>query len=89
MLEDEADAHIISTIIEMAHNLGRQVVAEGIETQQQAQYLSGQHCELGQGYYFSRPLDMTSVFKLLSEIEHTRMWPVNQTPQPKLVRPGS
>ncbi|WP_428636732.1 putative bifunctional diguanylate cyclase/phosphodiesterase [Shewanella sp.] len=89
VLDDEADAHIITTVIELAHNLGRQVVAEGIETQPQAQYLSCQQCELGQGYYFSRPMDVTSVFKVLSEIEHTRMWPVNQTPQPKLVRQGS
>ena len=89
VLDGEADTHIITTVIELAHNLGREVVAEGIETQQQAECLSCQRCELGQGYYFSRPLDVASVFVVLQEIEETRLWPISQAPQPKLVRQGS
>ncbi|MCG9722736.1 GGDEF domain-containing phosphodiesterase [Shewanella sp. Isolate7] len=89
VLDGEADTHIITTVLELAHNLGREVVAEGIETQQQAECLSCQRCELGQGYYFSRPLDVASVFVVLQEIAETRLWPISQAPQPKLVRQGS
>jgi diguanylate cyclase (GGDEF)-like protein/PAS domain S-box-containing protein len=51
--EDEALCH---AIIVMAHSLGMQVVAEGIETKQQMEILRAMGCDYGQGFYFSRPL---------------------------------
>lgn len=47
---------ITSTIISLAHNLGMGVVAEGIENESQLSFLSEENCDVGQGYYFSRPL---------------------------------
>lgn len=49
-------AAIIRTIIAMAHNLQLKVVGEGVETEQQFDFLAGYECEEVQGYYFSRPL---------------------------------
>lgn len=51
--EDEA---LCRAIIMMAHSLGMQVVAEGIESQRQLEILRDMGCDYGQGFYFSRPL---------------------------------
>lgn len=47
---------IVSTIINMAHNLNLIVTAEGAETEEQVKYLQQQHCDEVQGYYYSRPI---------------------------------
>jgi len=47
---------IVNTIVTLSNQLGLTVVAEGIETQQQLEYLQQLGCELGQGYLFSKPL---------------------------------
>ncbi len=47
---------IISGLVRMIKSLGSGVVAEGVETAEQAEFLSGIGCDLAQGYYFSRPL---------------------------------
>ncbi len=51
-------AEIVRTIITLAHTLGMDVVAEGVETQSQLQQLKQLHCEKAQGYFFSQPLDV-------------------------------
>jgi len=53
---DEKSATIARTIIDLAHNLGFDVVAEGIETEEQLKFLEDNNCDLYQGYYFSKPL---------------------------------
>ncbi|OOG85955.1 GGDEF domain-containing protein [Pseudomonas sp. A25(2017)] len=53
---DEDDAAIVRVIIALAHSMGMQVHAEGIEQREQAVFLLGQACELGQGYWFGRPV---------------------------------
>ncbi|MDT8989977.1 PAS-domain containing protein [Curvibacter sp. APW13] len=58
---DSNDAAICAATIGLAHNLGLQVVAEGVETAAQHQYLAGLQCDSLQGYYFSRPLPAPSV----------------------------
>jgi diguanylate cyclase (GGDEF)-like protein/PAS domain S-box-containing protein len=47
---------LIRTMVLMGHELGIQVVAEGVETAQQLEYLRSVRCAYGQGYYFARPL---------------------------------
>jgi EAL domain-containing protein (putative c-di-GMP-specific phosphodiesterase class I) len=49
-------AVVLGSIVAMAHELGRAVVAEGVETEADAQWLNSLGCEFGQGYYFSAPL---------------------------------
>ena len=55
MMEDDNDAMIVRSTIDLAHNLGMQVVAEGIEEKEMLELLSILGCESGQGYYISRP----------------------------------
>ena len=53
---DVNDAIIVETIINMAHNLQLDVIAEGVETLQQKNFLIDKGCSVFQGYYFSKPL---------------------------------
>ena len=53
---DKSDANIINTIILMAQNLGLEVVAEGVENEEQLKFLGMHGCDFVQGYYFSKPL---------------------------------
>lgn len=53
---DEDDAAIVRVIIALAHSMGMQVHAEGIEHVEQASFLLEHGCELGQGYWFGRPM---------------------------------
>ena len=55
MIESDDDAMIVRSTIDLAHNLGMQVIAEGIEDREILELLSILRCELGQGYYISRP----------------------------------
>ncbi|WP_072044968.1 putative bifunctional diguanylate cyclase/phosphodiesterase [Aliterella atlantica] len=57
-LDNETSA-IVQTIITLAHNLGMQVTAEGIEKVEQLHKLKKLGCEYGQGYFFSPPVDAT------------------------------
>ncbi len=56
MHADESDRSIVRSTIEMAHNLGLNVVAEGVETEETLQLLCDLGCDVAQGYYVSRPL---------------------------------
>ncbi len=53
---DTEDAALCEAIIAMAHHLGLQVVAEGVETEQHWQFLRERGCDFVQGYYFGRPM---------------------------------
>ena len=54
--DDDDAATIVMAIILMAHSLRKQVVAEGVETQAQVEFLRARHCEFAQGFLFSEPL---------------------------------
>ena len=54
--EDVEDTAIVRMIIELAHTLGMEVIAEGVETEEQAELLRGMGCDMGQGHYFAKPL---------------------------------
>ena len=54
--ESEQGRNMVATIVTIAHNLGMDVVAEGVETNQQLKFLSSLHCEQLQGYLYSKPL---------------------------------
>ncbi len=57
IVTDPDDAAIVGAIVAMAHALKLNVIAEGVETFQQLQFLHGCNCQQVQGYYFSRPLE--------------------------------
>ena len=56
----------VKAIIELAHTLGYKVVAEGVETSQEASILEALHCDYAQGYLYSRPLPSNEFEELLS-----------------------
>lgn len=54
---NEDDAEIVRAIINLAHNMGKSVIAEGVENQGQMNFLLEHNCDMVQGYFFSRPVD--------------------------------
>lgn len=60
---DARDRAICQTIVELGHNLGLEVVAEGVETSEQAWLLADLGCELAQGYLFGRPAPLEKMIE--------------------------
>jgi len=56
---------IIKSIIDIAHNLNIEVIAEGVETEEHVNFLHGQMCKEAQGYYFSKPLPNHEIDQIL------------------------
>lgn len=63
--EDVEDTAIVHMIIELAHTLGLEVIAEGVETEEQAALLEEMGCDMAQGYHFARPLPPEDIPALL------------------------
>ena len=66
MVEDTRCELMVGAIIDLAHRLEKSVVAEGIESEAQAENLRALGCELGQGYYFARPMDKDAATEWLA-----------------------
>jgi diguanylate cyclase (GGDEF)-like protein len=66
---DPGDEAIIRATIDMAHNLGLKVIAEGVETEDHLRFLRAHQCEQLQGFLFSRPLNAKVFERLLAERE--------------------
>ena len=64
--ENLEDTAIVHTIIELAHTLGLEVIAEGVESEGQAALLKEMGCDLAQGYHFARPLPSHEIPAVLS-----------------------
>jgi len=64
ILRDTSDAVIARTIIALGQSLGLKVIAEGVETAEQLNFLIGLGCEAFQGYYFGRPVPATQLLSL-------------------------
>jgi diguanylate cyclase (GGDEF)-like protein/PAS domain S-box-containing protein len=67
--DSQEDMKITSAIISMAHSLNLKIVAEGIETDLQRQFLIEQDCDIGQGYLFGKPMTLQALKKLLDQNE--------------------
>jgi EAL domain-containing protein (putative c-di-GMP-specific phosphodiesterase class I) len=65
LIEDANDRAVVTTIITLAHSLGLKVLAEGVETIEQLQFLRDSDCDHYQGYYFSQPLPIEEFEDLL------------------------
>jgi EAL domain-containing protein (putative c-di-GMP-specific phosphodiesterase class I) len=66
--EDEKKTRITAAIVNLAHTLGMDVVAEGIETEIQRDRLLALGCEYGQGYLFSKPLPEAQAEEFLARM---------------------
>jgi diguanylate cyclase (GGDEF)-like protein len=76
---DAHDEVIVRSTIELGHNLGLRVVAEGVENDPVLEHLRGLGCDLGQGYGISRPLDGDKFRRWLAATPHH----VQRTDQPR------
>jgi diguanylate cyclase (GGDEF)-like protein/PAS domain S-box-containing protein len=64
--EDVEDTAIVQMIVELAHTLGMEVIAEGVESEQQAEQLKEMGCDRGQGFYFAEALSREEATTFLS-----------------------
>ncbi len=64
---DPEDASIVNTIITLAHQLGMDVIAEGVETQDQLLFLTKHKCNILQGFLFSPPIPANEVSEFLAQ----------------------
>jgi len=74
MLVDEQDEIIVHSTVNLAHNLGLKVVAEGVEDEAVLERLQGLQCDEAQGYHIARPQPAANVEEWLAEAE----WPVER-----------
>ena len=65
---DQHDAAIVQTIISMALSLGMEVIAEGVETEEQREFLELRGCQAYQGYLFAQPKPIDELERKLTEL---------------------
>ena len=77
------NSEIVKTIVTLAHNLNFEVIAEGVETAEQVFQLRAFGCELGQGYFFSRPVSAAKASDLLAQRQQDwqTIWPLTSVGQ--------
>ena len=63
---------ILRSVVTLAHELGKEVVAEGVENQADASYLRSIGCEFGQGFYYGEPMSARDVGALLNALANHR-----------------
>jgi EAL domain-containing protein (putative c-di-GMP-specific phosphodiesterase class I) len=66
---DADDAAIVAAVVAMAKSLKLKLIAEGVETKEQLDYLTTLHCDEYQGYYFSRPVPAATFATYLHNID--------------------
>ena len=76
---NDENSMIIRTIVNLAHNLGADVIAEGVESSQQLQILKDLQCEYAQGFYFSEAVDSKAAEQLIVERDS---WETSRTISP-------
>ena len=64
--DDADDAAIVEGVVRLAHSLGLQAVAEGVETADQVAMLRSFSCQTGQGYHFARPAEPEAIARMLT-----------------------
>jgi EAL domain-containing protein (putative c-di-GMP-specific phosphodiesterase class I) len=83
--DDDGNAAIVRAIIQMARALGKTVIAEGVETEAQRQFLSDIGCDEFQGFLFAPALDVLSFEQRLPALT-TPVPPRRNTPLMRLIR---
>ncbi len=67
MARSEKSNQIVKSLVNLSHDLGMEVVAEGIESEQEAELMRSYQTAFGQGFYFSKPINETEFVKLLQK----------------------
>lgn len=81
VMHSVADAAITETVIHLAHSLGLSVVAEGVERQEQLEYLKQHGCDRAQGFLTGRPVDIAAFRSLLLQATDDAAWALDPTRQ--------
>jgi diguanylate cyclase (GGDEF)-like protein/PAS domain S-box-containing protein len=79
MSESDADAAIVRTVVDLAHNLGKQVCAEGVEDEATWNRLSKMGCDLAQGFWICRPLPAAQFMRWLVDTSWGLKRPTSST----------
>jgi diguanylate cyclase (GGDEF)-like protein len=87
MIDDQAPL-ILRSIVTLAHELGKEVVAKGVETQSDANYLRSIGCEFGQGFYYGEPMSARDVGALLNALANHRKRRERERAQADQTQPG-
>lgn len=66
---DEKTKRVVATLIRLSHDLGKKIVAEGIEEKEQVEFLKEAECDYIQGFYFAKPRSFEDNVKILGEAE--------------------
>jgi EAL domain-containing protein (putative c-di-GMP-specific phosphodiesterase class I) len=84
MATSDGDAFIVRSTIDLGRNLGLRVVAEGVETESVWNQLGELGCDIGQGYYLSRPVPATELTRWLVAVRSSQAGDgaVPELPQP-------
>lgn len=69
ILYDDKKKKVLNLILKLAHDLNLNIVAEGIETEEEKLFLENIRCDYFQGYYFSKPIDLDKVKELLIQVK--------------------
>ena len=67
LIENQCDQKIVSSIINLAKNLDMEVIAEGVECIEQADFLRSVECKLAQGFLYSKPIPKSEENNLLDK----------------------
>ena len=67
MLEDSHDRAIVNSVINLGHNLGLKVVAEGVESAEILNYLEQQNCDFAQGFHIAEPMTAAEFISWLDQ----------------------
>jgi EAL domain-containing protein (putative c-di-GMP-specific phosphodiesterase class I) len=66
MFANNENMEIIKTIISLAHNLGLDLIVEGLELSEQLAHIKGLKCHYGQGFLFSKPMEVKTIDNMLA-----------------------
>ncbi|WP_052050403.1 EAL domain-containing protein [Leptolyngbya sp. KIOST-1] len=77
--QNQGNDEIVKAILSLAANLHLSVIAEGIETAEQAHYLRSHHCQGGQGYHFFPPLSVEAATALIGQLNRSALRPRTET----------
>jgi EAL domain-containing protein (putative c-di-GMP-specific phosphodiesterase class I) len=73
MLDSPRDAAVVSTIIDLGHHLGLEVIAEGVETQAQRDWLVEHRCSIMQGFLVAPGLSAEAALQVPAQLDWTKL----------------